>query len=199
MQPLNVKTQAAAILESLFQVAKNAADTEGYVKLNKHNHPEGAIMPVSVEILHSNPQGEFFAVAHYFEQNGDLVPDPTMTFFRSNQKDIETELPLFIPVEYQDQRSFQEAVVFQEDGFVKAYKPSMTKDLIAFTTLWMKNIRQQQNIKPVKYKKQDNSSRFIIKNYQRAMAVAKELGFPSLNEALQAGKENEILTKLKLA
>lgn len=195
MRQLHVKTQAAAVLEALYQLALAAKD-EGHIKLNKGNHPEGPIMPVSVEILHTNPQGVFMAVAHYYEQNGDLVPDPTMTFFRSNNNDLESGLPLFIPVEFQDDRRFDETVEFDSQGFIKKYRKELINDLISFTSLWMKNIRQQQGIKAAPYTKKENPYRKIMKKYKLAAEAAKEMGFASIHEAIAAGKEVELNAKL---
>lgn len=192
---LHVKTQAAAVLEILYQMAVSAEES-GHIKLNKGNHPEGPIMPVSVEILEKKDNGVFMAVAHYYEQNGDLVPDPTMTFFRSNSKDIDSGLPLFIPVEFQDDRRFDEAVEFDGAGFVTRYKASLVNDLISFSSLWMKNIRQQQAIKPAEYTKKENLQKKLLQRYKRVTEAAKEMGFNSINEAIAAGKEAELNAKL---
>src|ERR1700690_4298886 len=42
----------------------------------------GVFMPVCVEHLYDCELGSIFSVTHYYEQNGDLVPDPDMAFLR---------------------------------------------------------------------------------------------------------------------
>ena len=38
-------------------------------------------MPVSVEVVGTRPQGALIvSIAHYYEQNGDLMADPEATF-----------------------------------------------------------------------------------------------------------------------
>ena len=52
--------------------------TEGLTKLGDHRKLDDApgFMPVSVELVGRLPQGAIFAVAHDYEQCGDLVADP---------------------------------------------------------------------------------------------------------------------------
>lgn len=40
-------------------------------------------MAVSVDHLYDCESGSIFSVSHYYEQNGDLVPDADMTFYEA--------------------------------------------------------------------------------------------------------------------
>src|SRR4030042_7142039 len=53
-------------------------------KFDKHNYAEKkrGVMAVSVECVDEAPPGKIFSVPHYYEQNGDLMSDPDMTFLR---------------------------------------------------------------------------------------------------------------------
>jgi hypothetical protein len=98
----------------------------------KVDNTEGAFMAVSVNRLSEN----VFAVSHYFEQNGDLVPDPDMTFFRAHTG-------AWVPASYQDQFRYQEALIF-EDGQISKFSPRLLSQLSSFANMWMNNIRDQQ-------------------------------------------------------
>ena len=202
MKNLLLKAEAAATLETLYQLALTGEQNGiGHIKLNKHNHPEGGFMPVSVELVgrqyrDGKQSGVMVAVAHYFEQQGDLVADPAMTFFRSTESDIESGLPLFIPVDFQDARRYNEAVIF-ENGVPTKGNKRMVSDLISFTSLWMKNIRAQQGIKMAPYKKRGPSAtKLLVKKYKQAAEAAKEMGFANLTEALASDRKSELEEKL---
>lgn len=93
-------------------------------------------MPLSIECIGKN----MIAVAHYFEQNGDLMADPDMTFEIDHEKQT------------LNARSFQQDgflgrydCVIREDGSVNE---RLEKELNSFAKTWLKNIKQQ-GYKPV--------------------------------------------------
>jgi hypothetical protein len=98
----------------------------------------GAFMPVFVERVGETPLGPVFSVAHYYEQNGDVVPDPDVTFLR----DAEGEC---FPLSYQDGRTFRRAAEVGADGVVRVNR-RMQADLVVFVTTWMRNVREQQGL-----------------------------------------------------
>jgi len=75
-------------------------------------------------------------VAHYYEQNGDLMCDPDMTFEVQDGK--------WYPVEFQQANPplYQEAVFLGADGKVML-RPKLVKDLQRFAALWNRNLRDQ--------------------------------------------------------
>jgi hypothetical protein len=92
-------------------------------------------MAVHVECLQRTGLGPLFSVAHYFESNGDLVPDPDMAFVRTGDG--------WSPMYFQDSRSYREAVTIHSDGTIEIDEKEQ-RDLVSFCNLWMKNIREQQ-------------------------------------------------------
>lgn len=132
MQTVNQNT--AAILDLL---------TQGLNRLGDHcrieNNP--AFMPVCVERISETAFGPIFSVVHYYEQNGDLMRDPEMTFLR---------LPdgSYSPLSYQQDGLglYQESVIFDENGNPEKFIPSMQRNHALFAEQWMKNIKEQQGV-----------------------------------------------------
>ncbi len=96
-------------------------------------------MPVHVECLHRSGLGPLFSVAHYYEQNGDLVPDPDVVFVRSAQG--------WAPISFQNSIAHRTAVSFHEDGTIEVDSKEQ-QDLVRFCNHWMRNVQQQQGISP---------------------------------------------------
>jgi hypothetical protein len=81
--------------------------------------------------------GVVYSLSHYFTMNGDMVPDPDMTFLRINKDTV-------YPLEYQDQYSYQRGLWFEEDRWVINRK--VQTDLVSFSSMWLKNIKEQQGL-----------------------------------------------------
>lgn len=97
-------------------------------------------MPVHVDRLSE----DLFSVAHYYEQNGDLVPDPDMVFVRTTTPSGETvwlpkELTLAIG-------SYVSAFELGEDGKPTQINKRRYRELVAFAHMWLRNIRSQQGL-----------------------------------------------------
>lgn len=69
-----VSQSAETVLEQLVE----PLDEPGASR--KVDNASGAFMCVCVERVEETQYGPVFSVAHYYEQNGDLVPDPDVTF-----------------------------------------------------------------------------------------------------------------------
>jgi hypothetical protein len=130
--------------------AKKVMDklTDGVTPDNAHkkiNNAGSGIMPVDVEYLYDLHLwgGDFpvYSVTHYYEQNGDMMRDPDMEFFRDGQGN-------YYPIYFrQDNLGLvQEVLIFDEEGNVKQFRPKLMRDLASFAGTWMENIRQQQGI-----------------------------------------------------
>ena len=54
----------------------------------KIDNSDGVFMPLSVEFLYNMGKYEVYSFSHYYKQNGDMCPDPDMTFFveKENKK-----------------------------------------------------------------------------------------------------------------
>lgn len=106
------------------------------------DNAKGAFMAVHIEKLRETEQGTLFSVAHYYEQNGDLMRDPDMEFLKVGVD--------FYPVYFrQDGGGAREteAAVYDSDGKIESYDLKVQAKLASFADQWMRNIKEQQNLK----------------------------------------------------
>lgn len=80
-----------------------------------------------------------YSVAHYGEQNGDLMRDPDVTM------GVDREAGTVEPLTYQNDYIGRYWEVYKDyvDGKPTKYYPAMKKDLSAMVTAWAKNIKAQ--------------------------------------------------------
>lgn len=131
MKPLNATT--ARILDTLTDGLEIG---EG----RKIDNAPGAWMPLHVNRLTETT----YSVSHYFEQNGDLVPDPDGVFWRS-------QIGTWHPVSLQQCTGhYTRALELDQNERPKAWWPAAYADLRSFVTVWMRNARDQQGIKPAR-------------------------------------------------
>jgi hypothetical protein len=105
-----------------------------------NNGEDSGIMAVNVECLGGvKGMGLLYSVAHYYEQNGDLMRDPDMVFIRlPNNR--------YYPMEYrQDGLGLHQVSVEFEDSMMQI-RPKMQKDHAVFAGMWMQNIKGQQRL-----------------------------------------------------
>lgn len=131
--------QSAKVLTKII----NMMNGEDYLKIDNTNQ---AFMPVVIEKIDlgvpNNIAGlefKFFSVAHYFEQNGDLVVDPEMIFAVS----IKYENWIY-PMSFQDQYKLKQSISYI-DGTWKVWKKEQ-HDQAVFSNMWLKNIKFQQGL-----------------------------------------------------
>ena len=103
---------------------------------------DGTFMKLHIEKLYEVKDfigfpGVVYSLSHYFEMNGDLVPDPDMTFIKINDGFI-------YPLAYQDQYGYQRGL-WSDDGKWIINK-KVQGDLVLFGNMWMKNIKNQQEL-----------------------------------------------------
>lgn len=80
------------------------------------------------------PLGEdTISMTHYFELNGDLVPDPDM-MIRVDLKNKTAEA-----LTYQDLMMYQQ--VYSDDG--KSFNPRVNKSINSFLNQWLSNLKMQ--------------------------------------------------------
>jgi hypothetical protein len=96
------------------------------------------IMAVVVECIGK----DLYSVAHYYEQNGDLMADPEITYWR-------TPIGAWMPVTYTQHNLgiYQEAILFDGCDAPQRFSSRLVRDISKFTNDWMKNIREQQELK----------------------------------------------------
>ena len=99
----------------------------------------GSFMAVSVGQIGWCGDDPVFSIAHYYEQNGDLMRDPEMIFLRRDGE--------YYPVYFrQDGLPFDERSVFYDNEGVIRYYPRLQKDHARFANTWMRNIKDQQGL-----------------------------------------------------
>jgi hypothetical protein len=98
-------------------------------------------MAVHIEEIATCSHGKIWSLAHYYEQNGDLMADPEMTFLVKNN-----HLEIY-PLSYtlHSLGIYNDAVIF-DNGEPKQYYRKMQADLAVFANMWLKNIKDQQEL-----------------------------------------------------
>ncbi|HVV49890.1 MAG TPA: hypothetical protein VHO06_09540 [Polyangia bacterium] len=121
----------------------------------KFDDPGPGFMPVSVDCLTRERKGAdgadaggLYAVAHRFEVNGDLVPDPDVEFYVvADPTDPLGRAVYPTAIDHPPPFGYRRYVDFGSDGMPQAVNRRGQADLARFCDGWMKNIAQQQGIK----------------------------------------------------
>lgn len=128
--PKQINKTASRVLDKL---------TEGLEvgESRKIDNAGPAIMAAVVECIGEN----LFSVAHYYEQNGDLVADPDMVFWKS-------PVGCWLPVSFEMPALGVYQVALWFDGHPKPQRidPRLVSEHAVFANDWMKNIRDQQGL-----------------------------------------------------
>jgi hypothetical protein len=105
------------------------------------NNPSKSIMAVHVEMISKISKGPIYSIAHYYEQNGDLMKDPDMTFLKGADGE-------YYPLSYQQDGLgiYQDAVDWDDNGNIKGFRVKMQADMTSFANDWMENIKNQQKL-----------------------------------------------------
>ncbi len=104
-------------------------------------------MAVSVDFLSetkvSGATVRMYAVAHRFEMNGDLVPDPDVEFFVVMP---DGGGPVVYPTAIDQAMGYRRHVRFEKGPLPTHLNKRGQADLAVFCGTWFKNIRQQQGV-----------------------------------------------------
>ncbi len=134
LKPLNKKAEA------IFLKIIEGVTTEAAKYIGKTGT---AIMQVVVEqVYHENEYGKVYAIGHYFQQNGDRMSDPEMTFL-VNDADGRV-YPLSFEMHGVLAR-YEENTRFENGKLAGIYK-KMNNDHKNFANGWMENISHQQEL-----------------------------------------------------
>jgi hypothetical protein len=113
----------------------------------KLDNAPGAFMAVSVDCLQGDPRsGCLYAVAHRYEVNGDLVPDPDVEFYvvaDPLQPGTKAIYPTAID---HGALGYYRYVHFDSDGQPARIAGRGQADLARFCDGWMTNIASQQGL-----------------------------------------------------
>ncbi|MEO7032882.1 MAG: hypothetical protein ABI548_03540 [Polyangiaceae bacterium] len=104
----------------------------------KVDNTGGAFMPAHVELVGPSEHGTVYSVAHYFEQNGDLVADPEMELLRDRNGN-------WYPVSITMAIGHKRALLLGEGGKARVDEREYRAEL-RFLSVWMKNIKSQQGL-----------------------------------------------------
>lgn len=130
-----VNREAKRVLDKL------TADLKDKPPGNAVKFDRGTYMAVHVESLADVEEGRIYSVAHYYEQNGDMMRDPDMTFLHSS---IDGN---YYPASFRQDGGLpidQESIVWR-DG-VMGFCARLQRHHAVFAGQWMDNIRQQQHL-----------------------------------------------------
>ena len=123
----------------VMDILTEGADIEAS-ESKKIDNTKGAFMPVHVEVVALCNLGPIFSIAHYYTQNGDLMRDPDMEFIKGGDGE-------YYPISFwQDAPIIRDEPVTWKDGEIKAFDPKRQADLVTFSNMWMKNIKEQQGL-----------------------------------------------------
>ena len=129
MQAINQK--AKAVMDRL---TSGITEENSYTRID-NNKPESGIMAVIVEWVGDCKLGDIFSIAHYYEQNSDLMSDPEMTFLKAQDG-------RYYPLSYKlDSLGVYREGVIWEDGEPSKINVREQRDEATFTGTWMENIK----------------------------------------------------------
>lgn len=199
-QLTQVSKEAKTIIAAILATLKENGDTSIKIDNNAEN---SGIMPLHVELIGTGIEsycgiGNLYSFAHYYEQNGDLMKDPEIVYYVVDNRGEDVGnmdmLGVFPQMWQQDGviGGYRELITI-ENNKLKSFIPKLQKETAQFTGQWMRNIKWQQNIVPVKETRSQAARPSTIKDkYVKLLEAAKQLGFTSINDAIQAGKEQEL-------
>jgi hypothetical protein len=111
---------------------------EGYIKID---NAAGSFMPVSVEVIFDNEKYMIVSVAHYYEQNSDLICDPEMLFIY-----IKATGSYLTSYFKQDNIGLEQESIVMEKGEIKGCRAKLQANHTSFANMWLRNIKNQQNL-----------------------------------------------------
>lgn len=128
---MNMNEKAFQQIEKMVGGFDNLSTDGARMKLKS-----GGFMDLSVERLRTVKGGFIIAMAHYFEQNGDLVADPDMEIYISETFKAAYAMPI-----QHSTGHYSVKMKFQDGQFLKA--PRVQKDIQSFLGQWLRNLKAQ--------------------------------------------------------
>ena len=130
-----INQQARKVMDLLVE----GADIEAS-ESKKIDNTKGAFMTVHVEVVALCNLGQIYSIAHYFEQNGDLMRDPDMEFIKGADGE-------YYPISFwQDAPPVRSEAVEWKGNEISGIRPKLQAELATFANTWMKNIKEQQGL-----------------------------------------------------
>ena len=114
---------------------------EGLTKPGDHQqwNNDSSFMAACIEIIGRSGLGPLVSVAHYYQQNGDMMRDPDVVFLIGADQHV-------YPISYrQDGLGINQEAAFVEEGQWRV-RTKMQADICSFCNQWMRNINEQQQL-----------------------------------------------------
>ena len=125
----NIDEKSKLVLDKLWEFA---IQNNGHYKLNN----DDTYIPLTIEILDNNQ----ISICHYGEQNGDLMRDPEMVFWKD---EIGNYFPFYFRNDYVGIEEFSGEVI--ENKLVISNEEQQI-DQVEFSNIWLETIEYQQDI-----------------------------------------------------
>lgn len=103
----------------------------------KFDNSRGVFMAVCID----RQTERHYSIAHYYEQNGDLMADPTMTFFKCVHGKV-------FPCTFQQDNLaiYRVGLDITPEGVIEHENAKEQHDQAEFANMWMRNIAEQQQL-----------------------------------------------------
>ncbi|MBS9767819.1 MAG: hypothetical protein KGV44_09820 [Flavobacteriaceae bacterium] len=135
-----MKTLNKTATKIFLQLVEKAKANNDYIKID---NTKGVFMPLSVEKIDEIDDYECFSLAHYGQQNGDLMADPEMCFLLAQN---ETD-SIVIPYSFRnDYMGVDRMDILIENNKLKGIRHKAVADNVTFANMWLNNIKNQQNL-----------------------------------------------------
>jgi hypothetical protein len=93
-----------------------------------------SFMPLHVEVIGRHGHWPILSLAHYYEQRGDLVCDPDVTFLVADQVH---------PLTFEQGGVVRQVVVQFKNGAIHLNEP-LQAEITEFCNGWLRNVAEQQ-------------------------------------------------------
>lgn len=130
MRALNQK--AAAIFKKLIENVKKPGDHAIF------DRAPTAFMALHVECIATVKLGPIISIAHYWEQNGDLMRDPDMTFLLVSGG--------VYPISFRQDPGIDEEAAWFDEQDKLLVRPKLQRDITAFANIFLRNLKEQQKL-----------------------------------------------------
>ncbi|MEA2077973.1 MAG: hypothetical protein U9O95_08150 [Candidatus Marinimicrobia bacterium] len=129
-----INKNAKKVMDALTAKCEHLGDHDKF-------HTEGPFMDVVVECIDGCDFGPMFSVAHYYEQNGDLMRDPEMCFVKGGDGEY---YPYYYRLDGLGIERF--ALTFDYEGNIEGIRKSEQGEQAVFAGKWMMSIKRQQGL-----------------------------------------------------
>ena len=146
----HLNTQATKIMDKLTADITKIGDAKIFDAHGYTKKWDGGIMAVHVEKIDNIPStgtGDLFSITHYYKQNGDMMRDPEMIFWHGRYINRDGEMiDTYYPVYFRQDPILEEESATFNNGEFAEYRPRMQTEHVQFANMWMRNIKEQQNL-----------------------------------------------------